>query len=88
MQEIVPAPPGFEGNTNTSNSLSSNEKAIDSSKNPSEDWKPGRQEWLIIVTLVVIATMAALDTTILVTVLPVSSRTTSNRKYVDFVDRL
>lgn len=81
MEEIVPASSDIEGNTNISNNLSSKETTIDSSlKNPSEDWKPGRQEWLIIVTLVVIATMAALDTTILVTVLPVSSRTTSNRK--------
>lgn len=51
--------------------------AISSAEESSEEWKAGRQEWLIIITLVVISTMASLDATILVPVLPVSINFTS-----------
>jgi hypothetical protein len=36
------------------------------------DWKPGRQEWMVIWTLSLISVVVALDSTILVTALPVS----------------
>ncbi|KAL9040593.1 MAG: hypothetical protein Q9214_004426 [Letrouitia sp. 1 TL-2023] len=41
-------------------------------------WKAGRQEWLILTVLVIISLMAALDATVLVPVLPVSSGPTNN----------
>jgi hypothetical protein len=35
-----------------------------------DDWKPQRQEWMVIITLATISLVVALDATILVTVLP------------------
>jgi hypothetical protein len=35
------------------------------------DWKPGRQQWAVILTLAFISLIVALDATILVSVLPV-----------------
>lgn len=38
-----------------------------------QEWKAGRNEWMIIIVLAVISLMVALDATILVPVLPVSA---------------
>lgn len=43
----------------------------------SEAWKPEKREWIIMISLSVISFMVALDATILVTVLPVSSLSAS-----------
>ena len=40
---------------------------------PSEEWKPQPEEWLVMITLVLISLMAALDATILVPLIPVRS---------------
>jgi hypothetical protein len=36
-----------------------------------EEWKPQKGEWLIMITLALISLMAALDATILVPIIPV-----------------
>jgi hypothetical protein len=41
---------------------------------PEVEWKPGKQEWAVMLTLALISLMVALDATILVSVLPVSSQ--------------
>lgn len=38
---------------------------------PEPEWKPGKQEYAVMLTLAVISLMVALDATILVSVLPV-----------------
>ena len=38
---------------------------------PEPEWKPGKQEYAVMITLAVISLMVALDATILVSVLPV-----------------
>ena len=50
---------------------SQNSAILTSGEDPFEDWRAGKQEWLIIVTLVLISLLAAIDATILVPVLPV-----------------
>ena len=40
---------------------------------PEVEWKPGKQEWAVMLTLALISLMVALDATILVSVLPVST---------------
>lgn len=45
---------------------------IEAVKEVTPEWKPQKQEYLVMVTLSVISLMVALDATILVTVLPVS----------------
>jgi len=39
---------------------------------PEPEWKPGRQEYAVMLTLAIISLMVALDATVLVSVLPVS----------------
>jgi hypothetical protein len=39
---------------------------------PEVEWKPGKKEYAVMLTLAVISLMVALDATILVSVLPVS----------------
>ena len=41
-------------------------------------WKPGRQEWLVIMCLCVVALVVALDATILTPALPVRATTTQS----------
>lgn len=41
------------------------------------DWKPGKQEYAVMLTLAIISLMVALDATILVSVLPVSTMLSS-----------
>lgn len=36
------------------------------------DWKPGKQEWAVMITLAIVSMMVALDATVLVPALPVS----------------
>jgi hypothetical protein len=45
---------------------------VESAKSGQVEWKPQKQEYLVMVTLSIISLMVALDATILVTVLPVS----------------
>lgn len=52
-----------------------NDLPVDLSKDETElftDWKAGRQEWLIMIVLLIVSLMASIDATILVPVLPVS----------------
>jgi hypothetical protein len=49
------------------------------------EWRPQKQEYLVMLTLATISLMVALDATILVTVLPVSSMCTS--LYLPVTDR-
>lgn len=39
---------------------------------PEPEWKPGKKEYAVMITLAIISLMVALDATILVSVLPVS----------------
>jgi hypothetical protein len=41
---------------------------------PEPEWKPGKKEYAVMFTLALISLMVALDATILVSVLPVSGR--------------
>ena len=50
-------------------------------EDPFEEWKAGRQEWLIIITLVLISLMASIDATILVPVLPVRNLSSKERTF-------
>lgn len=78
MQAMAPAPAGVHEDAATHNNFTSEKSLATSSvENPAEEWKAGRQEWLIMITLVVISLMAAIDATILVTALPVSNDSTS-----------
>ena len=45
---------------------------VESAKSSQVEWKPQKQEYLVMLTLSIISLMVALDATILVTVLPVS----------------
>jgi hypothetical protein len=45
---------------------------VESAKGSQVEWKPQKQEYLVMLTLSIISLMVALDATILVTVLPVS----------------
>jgi hypothetical protein len=45
---------------------------IESAKSSQVEWKPQKQEYLVMLTLSIISVMVALDATIPVTVLPVS----------------
>ena len=80
---MAPAPAGVNEDTPNHNAVS-NEKNPETFlvENPPEEWKAGRQEWLIMITLVVISLMAAIDATILVTALPVSDHVPSKCKIV------
>lgn len=52
-----------------------NDLLVDLSKDETEqftDWTAGRQEWLIMIVLLIVSLMASIDATILVPVLPVS----------------
>lgn len=78
MQGAVPTSTEIELDLDTRKThVAEKDIAISSAEGPLEEWKAGRQEWLIIITLVVISTMASLDATILVPVLPVSINGTS-----------
>ena len=68
-----------EPSTPTSTEHSTHEKSsvlvpadIESAKGGQVEWKPQKQEYLVMLTLSIISLMVALDATILVTVLPVS----------------
>jgi hypothetical protein len=68
-----------EPSTPTSTEHSAHEKPsvpvpadIESAKSGQVEWKPQKQEYLVMLTLSIISLMVALDATILVTVLPVS----------------
>lgn len=78
MQAAVPASTEIELDLDTRKThVAEKDIAISPAEGPLEEWKAGRQEWLIIITLVVISTVASLDATILVPVLPVSVNGTS-----------
>ncbi len=40
---------------------------------PEDQWKPGKKEYAVMITLAIVSLMVALDATILVSVLPVSA---------------
>jgi hypothetical protein len=68
-----------EPSTPTSTEPSAHEKPsvpvpddVKSAKSSQVEWKPQKQEYLVMLTLSIISLMVALDATILVTVLPVS----------------
>jgi len=68
-----------EPSTPTSTEHSAHEKlcvpvpgGVESAKSSQVEWKPQKQEYLVMLTLSIISLMVALDATILVTVLPVS----------------
>lgn len=44
---------------------------VESLEKPTEEWKPHKKEWFIMISLSLISLMVSLDATILVTVLPV-----------------
>jgi hypothetical protein len=50
---------------------------VESAKGSQVEWKPQKQEYLVMLTLSIISLMVALDATILVTVLPVSYMSTN-----------
>jgi len=57
-----------------------------SATTPQDQWKAGKQEWLIVLCLATVSLMVALDATIVVTPLPVSvsrSRVDANHLYHD-----
>lgn len=68
-----------EVSTPTSTEPSADEKPsvpvpgdIESAKSSQVEWKPQKQEYLVMLTLSIISVMVALDATIPVTILPVS----------------
>lgn len=48
-----------------------------------QEWKAGRKEWIIIIVLAIVSLMVALDATILVPVLPVSTSTAWGAKQTE-----
>ena len=57
-------------NTNPSNRSSALSTDLEKQHEAERNWKPGKQEWLVMMTLAVSSLTVALDATILVTVLP------------------
>lgn len=51
--------------------LPSGQSALENPKEPPQEWKAGRGEWMIIIVLAIVSLMVALDATILVSALSV-----------------
>lgn len=64
MIEKVPEEPSFDTELGEHDAVK---------KQPRAEWKAGKQEWLVMVLLLVVSLLASIDATILVPVLPVSS---------------
>lgn len=83
MQATAPAPTGVdEGAPDQNTPVNEKIPATFSVENLLAEWKAGRQEWLIMISFVLISLIAATDATILVTALPVSNIALSKCRFV------
>ena len=67
--------------TITSPEPAANIAQLENGNKSEEQWKPGKREWLVMITLAISSLTVALDATILVPVLPVSKLNTFCQSY-------
>lgn len=70
------------GETHGSDIQLAGQKSEQEAATSNQEWKAGRNEWMIIIVLAIVSLMVALDATILVSVLPVSASKKGSERYM------